>query len=51
MSITKNFHDSHVANLTKIQPKPLIIELNKQKEPNATSIMISKRTIYCNYWS
>ena len=27
-SITKNFHASHVANLTKIQHKPLIIELN-----------------------
>ena len=36
-SITKDFHN--VANLTKSQHKPSIINLNKQKESNATSIM------------
>ena len=41
-SITTNFHNSNVVNITKIQHKPLIIELNKQKEPNARSIMDKK---------
>ena len=36
-SITKEIHN--VANLVKSQHKPLIVNLNKQKEPNAMSIM------------
>ena len=41
-SITKDFNNSTISNLTKIQHKPLVIHLNSQKESNAMSIMDKK---------